>query len=514
MLVSDIIRYGAVRDPDIPALVYKGETSTFRQLDERVNRLANGLLQVARPGDRIAILAENLPEYVTAYYGVPLAGMALTFLNYRLHPREIGAILENSGAELLIAEPSYYEKLRQAGVTSRLRLTILMGMDGCDDTKATVNYDDLVGNASPDAPPVEVSDTDLAWIIYTSGTTGVPKGAMLSHKNLISAVANSVMAWERGTDTVTLMPWPLCHVAGYGVLVTHMNRRPLVLMRGYEPDAFLSDIERYRITDTSVAPTMLSMLLRHPKIDDYDLSSVQRMAYGAAAMPVEVLKQAMVRFPKARFITGFGMTELAGNVLYQSPQAHVRALAGHPELLASVGRAMPLGSVRVVNTDMTDTPVGEVGELVVRAPQVMQGYWGNPEATADAFRGGWFHSGDLARRDGEGNFYIVDRMKDMIITGGENVYSREVEEVIYQHPTVAEAAVVGVPDEMWGERVVAVIQLRDGVAEDPDGIIALCRDNLAGYKTPRRVVFVGELPRNAAGKILKRELRNQVTGVN
>ena len=495
----------------MPALFYQGDVWTFAQLNDQVNRLANALYEVARPGDRIAILAENLPEYITAYYGVPLAGMVLTFVNYRLHPREIDKILADSAAEILIAEPAYYDKLRDAGVTDRLRLAILTGTGSGERGGSTTSYDDLVGSASPEPPALEVNDGDLAWLIYTSGTTGTPKGAMLSHRNLLAAVANSVMAWERGVETVTLMPWPLCHVAGYGVLVTHINRRPLVLMRGYEPEAFLADIERYRITDTSVAPTMLSMLLRHPKIDDYELSSVERIGYGAAAMPVAVLEQAMRRFPKARFITGFGMTELGGNVLYQSPDAHLRALAGRPEMLASVGRAMPLGAVRVVDEDIRDVPTGEVGELVVRAPQVMQGYWRNPEATAQAFRGGWFHSGDLARRDEEGNLYIVDRLKDMIITGGENVYSREVEEVIYRHPTVAEVAVIGVPDDTWGEKVVAVVQLRVDSVADPEGIVALCRENLAGYKKPQQVIFVEELPRNAAGKILKREIREQVT---
>jgi len=513
MLVSDLVRYAAVAEPDKPALVFDDTVTTFGELHARVNRLANGLLDLARPGDRVAILAENLPEYIDAYYGVPRAGMALTFLNYRLHPREIHAIIDNAGAEVLIVEPQYLDKLEEAGATGGLRQILLTGDKpaGGGDSRVVL-LSDVVGQADPGVPSVEVGDDDLAWLIYTSGTTGLPKGVMLSHRNLISAVANSVMAWERGVDTLTLMPWPLCHVAGYGVLVNHANKRPLVLMRGYEPEAFLSAIQHHRITDCSVAPTMLSMLLRHPRIDEFDVSSVRRIGYGAAAMPIEVLRQGMAKFPNARFFTGFGMTELGGNVLYQSADAHLRALDGHPDLLASVGRAMPLGAVRVVDDQMNDTADDEVGELVIRAPQVTMGYWRNPEATAEAFSGDWFHSGDLARRDPEGNFYIVDRKKDMILTGGENVYSREVEEIIYRHPSVAEAAVVGEPDEMWGEIIVAVVQLKEGATGDPEGIVALCRDNLAGYKKPRKVVFVDEMPRNAAGKILKRELRRQVVG--
>ena len=502
MLVSDLLGFTAARRPEAPALIFRDRTLSYNTLYRRTCKLANALQGIAAPGDRVAILAENLPEYVEAYYGVPMAGMALTFLNYRLHPREIEKIIDHSGATVLITEPVYFDALQAIGVTDRIRHIVSVGR-----CPGAVEYEEFLDGAPSTPPALDISEADLAWLIYTSGTTGPPKGAMLSHRNLVAAVCNSVMAWEREDSGVTLMPWPLCHVAGYGMLVNHTTGRPVVLMRGYEPEAFLTDIEQHGITDISVAPTMLSMLLRHPAIDRFDLSSVRRVGYGAAPMPLEVLRQGMARFAGARFFTGFGMTELGGNVLYQTADAHLRALAGEPELLASVGQPMPLGAVRVVDDDLEDVKPGEVGELVVRAPQVTFGYWGNPAATEEAFAGGWFHSGDLARRDEEGNFYIVDRKKDMIVTGGENVYSREVEEILYQHPGVAEAAVIGEPDAVWGEAIVAVIQPRAGVAVDADELIALCRDNLASYKKPRRVVFVDELPRNAAGKILKRELR-------
>ena len=504
--ISDLVRFAAVRQPDSPAVLFGDRVLTYADLYERVCRLANGLSQLAGAGDRVAILAENLPEYIEAYYGVPAAGMGLTFLNYRLNPRELEGIVADAGASVVITEPKYLDTvtaIRDAG--HGLKEIVCVG-----EAAGTVAYDDLVASSSPDEPSATVDERDLAWLIYTSGTTGRPKGAMISHLNLLSAVANTVATWERAAEAVSLFPWPLCHVAGYSVLVTHTNGRPLVLMRGYDPQAFLEHVQRYRVTDFSVAPTMLSMLLRHPGIDDFDLSSVERIGYGAAPMPIEVLKAAMARFPGARFATGFGMTELGGNILYQPPDAHLRALEGRPDRLASVGRPMPFSAVRVVDDAMNDVAVGDVGELVVRGPQVTGGYWGNPEASAEAFAGGWFHSGDLARMDEEGNFYIVDRKKDMIITGGENVYSREVEEIIYRHPAVAEAAVVGVPDQTWGENVVAVVQLRAGQEAGGDEIIGICRENLAGYKKPKAVYFVDELPKNAAGKILKRELRRMV----
>ncbi|MBO0732479.1 MAG: AMP-binding protein, partial [Acidimicrobiaceae bacterium] len=311
MLVSDLLGFSAAKHPGAPALIFGDRTYSFEELYQRASRLAGGLLQLASPGDRIAILAENLPEYVEAYYGVPMAGMALTFLNYRLHPREIEKILADAGAEVLITEPTYHDALAEAGVLAGLRHVV-----GVGDCHGVIPYDELLASAPPGPPNLEVDDREVAWLIYTSGTTGLPKGAMLSHRNLVSSVANTVMAWERSADASrALNPWPLCHVAGYGVLVHHTCGSSLYLMRGYEPEAFLRDIDQHRITDVSVAPTMLSMLLRHPSIDRYDVSSVQRVAYGSAAMPIEVLKQGMARFEGARWITGFGMTELGGNVL-------------------------------------------------------------------------------------------------------------------------------------------------------------------------------------------------------
>jgi len=495
MKISDLLRFSAARAPETDALRFGDRTFTYRELYADVCRLANGLRRIAAPGDRVAILAENHPEYVMAYYGVPLAGMALVFVNYRLGAREIATILGDARPAVVIVEEKYLDKVPD-DVT---RVVIDADVPG------TTRFADLL-DAPEDEP--DADDAALAWLIYTSGTTGMPKGAMLSHRNVVAAVVNAGVAWERTTDeAVSLMPWPLCHIAGYGVLVNHMHAATLVLMRRYEPEQFLADIERHRVTDITAAPTMLSMLLRSPEIAKRDTSSIRRVGYGAAPMPVEVLRRAMKQFPNARFQTGFGMTELAGNVMYHTADDHIAAVEGRTELLASIGKPMPLSAVRIVDPDGNDVPVGEVGEFVIRGEQVAMAYWERPDATEEAFRGGWFHSGDLAKRDAEGYFYIVDRLKDMILTGGENVYSREVEDVLYAHPSVAEAAVIGEPDEEWGERVVAMIQPVAGERPSEEELIAFCKDRLAGFKRPRRVVYVDELPRNAAGKILKRELR-------
>jgi acyl-CoA synthetase (AMP-forming)/AMP-acid ligase II len=267
-------------------------------------------------------------------------------------------------------------------------------------------------------------------------------------------------------------------------------------------------VDEHGITGTAMAPTMLNMVLQHTKLHEYDLGTLRGIGYGAAAMPVEVLRRAIDRFGPIVY-SGFGMTELGGNVLTFPKSDHVRAISGDEHLLASCGTPMCLADVKVVDDEMKECQPGDVGEIVIQGEQVLKGYFRNEEGTAKAFHGGWFHTGDMARRDEEGFFYIVDRMKDMIITGGENVYSREVEEAIYAHPGVSEAAVIGLPDPQWGENVTAVVVLRDGASATEADIIQVTRDRLAGYKKPKRVIFVDELPKTVSGKILKRELRDE-----
>ena len=302
--------------------------------------------------------------------------------------------------------------------------------------------------------------------------------------------------------------FPQFHVAGYVLPMYHLRCFPVVLLRSFDVETVLANVERYGVTSTAMAPTMIAMLLEDPIGERYDLSSLRRVGYGASAMPGEVLRRARARWPGVGFSTGFGMTELSGNVMYMGPADHERAADQGLDILRSVGRQMPLAQVRVVDDDGGDVAVGAEGEIVIRGDQVLMGYWANPEATASSFFGDWFRTGDVGRWDADGYLFIVDRKKDMILTGGENVYPREVEEVLYQHPAVLDAAVVGAPDPKWGEKVVAVICRRHDV--EPAELIAFCRERIAGYKRPRHVVFIDVLPRNATGKVLKRELRDQI----
>ena len=481
---------------------------TYGQLRDRMLQVANAMLGLASPGDRIGILAENLPEYVEMYYGVPSAGMALTFLNYRLHPKEWAWILNNAEASVLVIQPKFLEQIEPLlDQIPTVKHVVVIG-DAGESGRPT--YADVVGAAPIEEPPVDVDEDSTAWLLYTSGTTGFPKGAMLTHRNLIVAAMNSVVEYEPQPDERNLMAFPLCHVSGYAVQTNHFRGGRIVLTPMFEPELWMQLVDEHQITGTAMAPTMLNMVLQHPKIDEYDLGSLRGIGYGAAAMPVEVLRTAIKRFGPIVY-SGFGMTELGGNVLTFPKSQHERAVNGAEHLLASCGTPMFLADVKVVDEQMNECPPGVVGEIIIRGEQVLKGYFRNEEGTAKAFEGGWFHTGDMARRDEDGFFYIVDRMKDMIITGGENVYSREVEEVIYQHPAVSEAAIIGIPDPLWGERVTAVVVLRPGMTATEAEIIAVSRDNLAGYKKPKQVVFIDEMPKTVSGKILKRELRDRLT---
>jgi long-chain acyl-CoA synthetase len=506
MLLGDIIALNALREPGRLAVIDGEREISYAELHESATKLANALLGIAAPGDRIAILSQNRVEFIECYYGVPAAGMALTFLNYRLHPKEWAWILNDAGAVALVVERDFLDQIQPvlADVPSLATLVVVGG----DGGEGTVDYHDFVGSAAATAPPVTVDGDDTAWLIYTSGTTGFPKGAMLTHRNLVTAVTESVIEYQPQPDERNLLAFPLCHVSGYTVPLIQLRGGLMVLMRAYEPEQFMQLVERHGITSSAMAPTMLNFLLQHPRIDEFDLSTLRNLGYGAAAMPVEVLKAAIERFGPIVY-SGFGMTELGGNVLVHSKEAHIRAINGEEHLLAACGTPMCLAVVKVVDEQGQECPPGVVGEIVIRAEQVLKGYWNNEEGTKKAMEGGWFHTGDMARRDEEGFFYIVDRMKDMIITGGENVYSREVEEVVYTHPAVSEAAVIGLPDPTWGENVTAVVVLRPGAEATEAEIIAVCRDRLAGYKKPKKVLFIDELPKNVSGKILKRELRDR-----
>ena len=420
MLLGDIIELNASKGPDRLALVVDDRSFTYGQMSERVRRLAVAMTGLASPGQRVAILAENIVEYVDAYYGVPSAGLALVLLNYRLNPHELAWIIHDSDASVLIVESSYLDAvLAVRDEWPNVQHIVVIGPGG-GATSGVIDYDELVGSADAGASLPRCHEDDIAWQLYTSGTTGRPKGAMLTHRSLLTAILNAIIAYGVKAEDRAMLCFPMCHVSGYLVTQNHLAGASMVLMRSYSPELFMELVDKHRINSTGLAPTMMTTLLQHPRIHDYDLSTLTSIGYGAAAMPVEVLKAAIDRFGPVVW-SGFGMTEVSGNVLTHPISAHVRAVNGEEHLLAACGLPMTLAAVRVVDEEMNELPPGQVGEIVIQGEQLLQGYSNQPEATREAFRGGWFHTGDMARRDEEGFFYIVDRKKDNHHRRGERV---------------------------------------------------------------------------------------------
>ena len=478
MLLHEILTFAATHAPADLALVVAGERRTFAELDDRVARLAGALAANAAPGDRVAVVADNCSAWVECYYGVPRAGLLLVPINQRLTPGEQADLLAAAEPTVLIGE--------------RARLDALAPLAAAFPSVQTVaavdepGWDAMVTTSPPLEPVPDQRDDDPAWLLFTSGTTGTPKGAVLSHRALVTAVVGAGFGRPIAPDDVFATAFPLCHVAGFNVMVAHLHGRPAVVLGPFRADEFAEAVAADAVTTTSLAPTMLLALLDHLDATATELPSLRMVGYGAAPIPPAVLRRAEARLG-VTFSESFGMTELAGAAAYE-------------------GRPTPLVSFRIVGPDMTDASPGEVGEIVVRGDQVTTGYWRDPVATAEAFTGGWFHTGDLGRWD-DGLLRVVDRSKDVIITGGENVMSREVEDVLHDHPGVAAAAVVGVPDDYWGEAICAVVVPQPGAELTPAELVAHVGERLAGFKRPKHVVFVEALPVNASGKIRKAELR-------
>jgi acyl-CoA synthetase (AMP-forming)/AMP-acid ligase II len=496
-LLHRVVKGAAEEHPDRPALVHGERRLTFAELAARIERSAGVVAGMAPPGGRIAAIGPNHTSWIDLYYGVPAVGRVLTFLNHRLSGPELASLVERSGASVVVGDPVQLARLRDAGVE---RPTI-----------DWAEWEAAVGDAALGAALVDESrdPRDPAWLLFTSGTTAAPKGAMLTHASVHAAVAASTAARPVEPDDVYLFPFPLCHVAGYNVVHRHANGRPVVLVDGFEPRSFCAAVGAEAVTSTSVAATMLAALLDHVDADPEalaQLATLRSVAYGAAPMAPSLLRRAhgVLGVDLAQ---GYGMTELSGNAVFLDADAHRRGLAGEEHLLRSAGHPAPGVEVRVADTDDRTLPTGEVGEILVRGAQVMDGYLDDPVATAAALRGGWLHTGDVGRVDDEGLLYVVDRSKDIIITGGENVSSREVEEVLLTAPGVSRVAVVGVPDPTWGENVCAVVVPSPAGGFDADALVATARARLAGFKVPRHVVVIDALPVNAAGKVVKAELR-------
>jgi long-chain acyl-CoA synthetase len=506
-ILEHAVRYYAAR-----TAVVCGTTSlTYRALAERVHRLCRALhgLGIAK-GDRLAILMYNCHRYFELYYATPEMGTLAVPLNIRLSGSEIAYILNDSGSNTLFVGAEFLPLLAEIrDQLPALRHCIFTG-DG-PPPEGFHSYEQLLAAASADFAPTPVVPEDLAALFYTSGTTGHPKGVMLSHANLLANAYHVLasMRWQEGE--VYLHACPMFHIADGPTshFITWLGGTH-VIIPGFKPDLALEVMERERVTATLMIPTMINFLIHHPDVGKRDLSVLRHIAYGGSPMPAETARQAMQTLPCA-FTHLYGLTEAAPLLTFLPPEQHVAD--GPPEKvrrLLSCGREVIGVRVRVVNPQGHDVEPGEVGEIIAKGPNNMVGYWNKPQETADALRHGWLYTGDLATVDEEGYIYIVDRKKDMIITGGENVFSTEVENVLYTHPAILEAAVVGVPDATWGEAIKAIVVLKPGMQVNAEDIIEHCRGHIAHFKVPSSVDFYqGALPKSGSGKILKRELREK-----
>jgi acyl-CoA synthetase (AMP-forming)/AMP-acid ligase II len=502
--------------PDHRAVQWGERSLTYGELDARVDALAAGLTKLGlRRGDRIGFIMWNRPEILEVFYAAFKLGLCAVPLNARITADEIRYHLEDSGAAALVHGPEFVDEVAKA-VDGLEGLGHVLSLDGATPREADVEvleYEDVVepNLGAPDAT-VDVDMDDPCWLFYTSGTTGRPKGAMLTHKNM----AFLAMGWAADLmpltpHDVTLHAAPLTHGAGFHALAAVMKGCTHIIPASASFDAgtILALIESEGVTNTWMVPTQINRLVQSGLLDDHDLSSLHSVLYGGAPFHVEDLKTA-VRHLGPVLVQVFAQGECAMTVTYLPQDEHVLDGGEVEARLASAGRARSCVEVRVVDDEGGDLPVGERGEILVRGPVVMRGYWNRPEETAEALRDGWLHTGDIGALDEHGYLYVLDRQKDMVISGGNNVYAREVEEVLLQHPAVDAVAVIGLPDRDWGERVVAVVVAAPGSDVDEATVVDHCRANLAAYKKPREVHFVDELPLSAYGKVLKRQLRAEL----
>ncbi len=498
--LQQILAVQATRQPGSVALWWHGVATTYASLHQRVLTLAARLASTGARGERVAVLAWNCPEFVELIYAVPASGKILVPLNARLAPAELLYQLQSAGVTTLFGDPDLLGALLHLEIFPK-DITVIDLRGGYEQWLAS----------GPAAQLPETAENDPVWILYTSGSTGRPKGAVLTHTSFMAGLRSAALGRPVEPGDKYLYPFPLFHVAAHNVLLQHQYGAAVVLTRSFDAGETLRACRELQVTTLSLAPTMIAMLLDHPDFDPADLSTVRTIGYGASAIP-QTLLQRLLAQTDVGLCQSYGMTELSGSAAFLTVTDHQMAANGRPELLESVGRPLPKVEITLINEAGQKCATGESGEILIKARQCMSEYWHQADASAKAIVGGWLHTGDIGRFDAQGYLYIVDRKKDMIISGGENIASKEVEEVLRQHPAVGDCAVIGQPHPQWGEVICAVVQLN---ADTSDLLLANhCRTLLAAYKTPKKWLRVDALPLNASGKIDKPALRQTMATMN
>ncbi|HME44147.1 MAG TPA: long-chain-fatty-acid--CoA ligase [Syntrophorhabdales bacterium] len=508
---ADIMYRNALLYAGEEAFVYGGERVTFAQYNGRVNSLIHALNSLGiRTGDGIGIFSWNCLEYPDVYGAAMKGGFIISPFNPRLLAGEIEYLINYSEVSVLFVGPELIETI--SSLKDRFpRVKHYIALES--PATNMIYYPDLLASGSPEEPDVDIKEEDPFLILYTSGTTGAPRGALYTHNRIIdnALVKVSQLGIEAGDKHIMILP--LFHIGGqshFWAFYYAGGSNVIMAQRSFDPAATLKAIQDEKATDIHIVPTQLVVMLAVPSVEKYDLTSLKRIWYAASPMPVELLRKGMKKFGSI-FMQGYGQSESGPDITFFNKKAH-NVLDKSPReqgILASCGQPCLNVHVRIVDENDNDVPPETAGEIIVQSKKVMREYWHKPEETKETMPGGWLHTGDMGYYDRRGYIYIVDRKKDMIVTGGENVYPREVEEVLYRYPAVQEAAVIGVPDDVWVERVHAVIILKEGEQATAEDVMNFCKQNLARYKAPKSVEFVPTLPKNPQGKILKRELREK-----